>query len=289
MFTLFTDTDCDVTPDFCEKYNFKLISMPYVIAGKEVKPYVDFNDFNFHEFYEQLRQGTIPKTFAINPYDYVQYFEPEFQKGNDILYVHFSKAMSGTFNALNIALDELKERYPERTCYMIDTKGISILGCQIVKAIGELVKEGKSIEEIMKWAETEVDHFAVYFFATDLKFFQRSGRVSGMSAFFGQMLGIHPLIYVGEDGKMATIGKVRGKSAAIKRLVDYVEELGDHIEDYPVMIAQADALDLAEKLKEMLIERFGNKLDIWIVPVNPTIGSHCGPTSIGVSFHSIHR
>lgn len=289
MFTLFTDTDCDVTPEFCEKYNFQLISMPYVIDGKEVKPYVDFNDFNFHEFYERLRKGTIPKTFAINPYDYVQYFEPSFKEGKDILYVHFSKAMSGTFNALNIALDELKERYPERTCYMIDTKGISILGFQIVKAVGELVKEGKSIEEIMKWSETEVNHFAVYFFATDLKFFQRSGRVSGMSAFFGQMLGIHPLIYVGEDGKMATIGKVRGKSAAIKKLVDYVEELGDHIEDYPIMIAQADALDIAEKLKEMLIERFGNKLDIWIVPVNPTIGSHCGPTSIGVSFHSIHR
>lgn len=289
MYTLFTDTDCDITPEFCEKYGYKFISMPYVIDGVEVKPYVDFDHFECHEFYEKLRKGTIPKTFAINPYDYVQYFEPEFKKGNDIVYVHFSKAMSGTFNALNIALDELKEMYPDRTCYLIDTKGISILAYQIVRAVGELAKEGKSIEELLKWAETEVDHYAVYFFASDLKFFQRSGRVSGLSAFFGQMLGIHPIIYVGADGKMTNLSTVRGKQAALKKLVAYVEELGDNIKNYPVVIAHADALELAENLATMLKEKFGNDLNVEFIEVNPTIGSHCGPSSIGVSFHSIHR
>ena len=289
MYTLFTDTDCDVTPELCAKYGYQLISMPYVIDGVEVKPYVDFDKFECHEFYERLRKGTIPKTFAINPYDYIQYFEPEFKKGNDIVYVHFSKAMSGTFNALNIALEELKEMYPERTCYLIDSKGISVLGRQIVIAVGELAKEGKSVEELMKWAETEIDHYAVYFFASDLKFFQRSGRVSGLSAFFGQMLGIHPIIYVGSDGKMTNLSTVRGKHAALKKLVAYVEELGDDIKNYPILIAHADALELAKMLGEMLAEKFGDDINLEYVEVNPTIGSHCGPSSIGVSFHSIHR
>jgi len=289
MFTLFTDTDCDITPEVAEKYGYKLIYMPYSINGKEVVPYVDFEQFDFHEFYETLRKGTIPKTNAINPYDYINYFEPEFKEGRDVVYVHFSKAMSGTFNALNIALEELHEQYPERKCYLIDTKGVTILSYQIVVAIGELFKSGKSIEEVMKWAETEVDKYAVYFFANDLNFFQKSGRVSGLSAFFGTMFGIHPVIYIGEEGKMTNLTTVRGKQAALKKLVSYVEDLSVDIKNHKVVIGHTDALELAEILGDMLKEKFGEDLDIEYVVVNPTIGSHCGPSSIGVSFYAKHR
>lgn len=289
MFTLFTDTDCDITPKIAEEYGYKLIYMPYVIDGKEYVPYVDYETFEYHEFYEKLRKGTIPKTYAINPYDYINYFEPEFKKGNDVVYVHFSKAMSGTFNALNIALEELKERYPDRKCYLIDTKGITILAYQIVIEIGKMVKNGATLEEIIKWSDEEVLKYAVYFFANDLKFFQKSGRVSGLSAFFGSMLGIHPVIYIGDDGKMTNLTTVRGRQAALKKLVAYVEELAVDIDKHKVVIGHSDATELAEVLGDMLKEKFGENLDIEYIVVNPTIGSHCGPSSVGVSFYAKHR
>ena len=158
MYTLFTDTDTDITLEEAKKYGYKLISMPYIIDGKEVYPYEDFETFEYKEFYDVLRKGVIPSTCAISPSKYMEYFEEEFKKGNDILYVHFSAAMSGTFNAMNLAYQELKEKYPDRVLYTIDTKGITILSNIIVKEIGDMYLKGATVEEILKWAEEEVDH-----------------------------------------------------------------------------------------------------------------------------------
>ena len=93
MYTLFTDTDTDITPEIAAKYGYKLISMPYTIEGKETYPYVDFDKFDYHAFYDRLRKGTIPTTSALSPVNYIDYFEPEFKKGLDILYVQRASPM----------------------------------------------------------------------------------------------------------------------------------------------------------------------------------------------------
>ena len=289
MYTIFTDTDCDMTPELAKKYGYKLIIMPYTLQDKEVRPYVDFDKFDGHTFYDTLRKGNLPTTSALPPQAYIDYFEPEFKKGNDILYVHFSSAMSGTFNSMRLALEELKEKYPERNVYTVDTKSITIGSYLIVCEIGELYKQGKSIEEIQKWAEEEVEKFPIYFYADNLKFFAKSGRVSGFKAFMGGLIGIKPIIHVSSEGKMVSIDKGRGRQAALKKIVDYVVKLQDDIEGHRVVVAHTDCINIANELVEMLQKQFSNKLDIEYVEVNPTIGGHCGPDCVGVCFHGIHR
>lgn len=289
MYSLFVDSDSDMTPELCAKYGAHLIIMPYTVDGKEIKPYIDFKEFNGKEFYDMLRKGVLPSTAALPPQNYIEAFEPEFAKGNDILYVHFSSAMSGTFNSMRLALEELKEKYPERQVFTVDTKSITIGAHIIALEVCELYKQGKSIEEIQKWAEEEVEKFPIYFYADNLKFFAKSGRVSGFKAFMGGLIGIKPIIYVSSEGKMVSIDKGRGKQAALKKIVDYVVKLQDHIEDYPVIIGHTDCMVIAKELEEMLQKQFDNKLKITFVETNPTIGSHCGPDGVGVTFHGIHR
>lgn len=289
MFTLFTDTDTDITPEVAKKYGYKLISMPYSIGENTIFPYEDFKEFKSHEYYDLLRTGVIPTTSAVSTEKYKKYFEPELKKGNDILYVHFSKIMSGTFNGLNLVINELKEKYPDRNIYLLDTKAITVGAYVICSEIGELVLKGASIEEIFKWAEKEVDHFATYFFADDLQFFKRSGRVSGLAAFFGGLIGIKPIITINQEGKMVSIAKAKGRKTAVEKLVSYVEELGDDIKNHKLAIAHTDAPELVELLVSMLKEKFGDDLNIDIFPANPTAGAHCGPNAVGLSFHAIHR
>lgn len=288
MFVLFTDTNTDLTLEQANKYGWNLISMPYTIDDLNFYPYKD-TEFNSKNFYDLLRTGIVPKTFALNPEQYIEYFEPYFEKGLDILYVHFSQNMSGTFNSLNIALEDLKERYPERTCYLVDTKGVSICSLNIIYEINKFVKAGKTAEEIVKWASEEVDHFATYFYADNLKFFKVSGRVSNMSATLGNVFGVHPIIYMSDEGKLVNLTKVKGKKSSLNKLISYVEEIGDDIKSYNVIIAHSDNLELANILAKMLKEKFGNDLNISFSVVNPTIGAHCGPDCIGVSFHSKRR
>ena len=289
MLVLFTDTDTDITPQQARELGYHLISMPYAIDGKATYPYVDFDVFDGPAFYNQLREGVLPTTSAISSIQYKEYFEPHFANGDDILYVHFSAAMTMTFNEMEIALKELKEKYPERKFYSVDTKGITTLSMNLVLEIGDLYKAGKSAEEIVAWAEKEVDHFTVYFFADDLKFFKRSGRVSGLAATMGTLIGVRPIIYMNDDGKMVSIGKERGRANAMDHLIRMVDELGDHIEDHRVIIGHTDAPELAEEVKNRLIEKYGDKLNIMIQITNPTAGSHCGPNAVGVCFHAVRR
>ena len=288
MLVLFTDSDCDITPQKAKELGYNLIIMPYIINDELIYPYNNEDDHS-HPFYEKLRKKVMPKTCGISPMDYINYFEPEFKKGNDILYVHFSKAMTSTFEAMNEAYRELLETYPDRKLYTIDTKGITILSYNICLEVARLYKENKSIDEILAWAKEEVDHFAVYFFATDLQFFKRSGRISNFSAIMGGIIGIHPIIHISSEGVMTSIDKARGKKNAILKIIQYVKDLELDIEKYTVVIGHSDAYSLANLVKDMLCEELNKDLNIEIVEVNPTAGSHCGPDNIGISFHAKNR
>lgn len=289
MLKLFTDTDCDVTPEIAREYGYSLISMPYSIDGQTVYPYEDFEVFDAHAFYDRLREGTIPNTSAISREKYYEIFEPVFANGDDILYVHFSRAMTATFDAMDQAVEELKAKYPGRRFYDIDTKGITIVSLNIVLEVGDMIKAGKPVEEVMEWAKTEVDKFAIYFFADDLKFFKHSGRVTGLAATMGTLLGVRPIIFMNSEGKMVSVGTERGRQRAINRLLAYVDELGEDVKGHRVIVGNTDSPEIAEEVASMLREKYGEDLDIMIVPVNPTTGGHCGPNGVGVCFHAKHR
>ena len=289
MLRLFTDTDTDITPAVAAEYGYRLISMPYSVDAKTVYPYVDFDEFDSRAFYDQLRSGVLPTTSAISKERYIEYFEPEFAAGNDILYVHFSRAMTVTFNAMDEAVAELKAKYPERDFHEIDTKGITTISYTIVREVGDLFKAGKSLEEVLEWAKTEVDKFAMYFFADDLKFFRRSGRVSGLAATMGTLIGIRPIIYMSQEGKMVSCGKEKGRLKAMEHLVQQVADLGEDFKSHRFVIGHTDAPELAQEVGKMIQERFGNDFPIEYVVCNPTAGSHAGPNGVGVCFHAKHR
>ena len=289
MLTLYTDTDTDITPAVAAEYGYKLISMPYSVDAKTVYPYVDFKEFDSHAFYDMLRSGVLPTTSAISKERYIEYFEPELAAGNDVLYVHFSRAMTITFNAMDEAVAELRAKYPERRFEEIDTKGITTISYAIVRAVGDLIVAGKTLDEVLEWARTEVDHYAMYFFADDLKFFRRSGRVGGLAATMGTLIGIRPIIYMSAEGQMVSCGKEKGRVKAMEHLLGRVEELGDNIKDFRFYVGHTDAPELAKELGAALKQRFGEDLDIEYVVTNPTAGSHSGPNGVGVCFHAKHR
>ena len=288
MLKLYTDTDTDIYPSLAEEYGYKLISMPYSIEAKTTYPYVDFDTFDAHAFYDRLRGGVLPTTSAISKEQYMNYFIKDFAEGNEILYVHFSRAMTNTFDAMDQAIAELKEKYPKARFEEIDTKGITTISYAIVREVGDLVKAGKSLDEVLDWAKTEVDKFAMYFFADDLKFFRRSGRVSGLAATMGTLIGVRPLIHMSQEGKMVSVGTAKGRNNAMLYLLNKVGELGDDIDSHRICIGHTDAPEIARQLGAMITEKYGHQ-NIVYVDVNPTAGSHCGPNGVGVCFHAIHR
>lgn len=289
MIKIFVDTDSDVTPEEAKKYNFGLISMPFMIGEETTYPFKDGDTFDYEGFYATLKKGVIPKTAALSPVEYIEYFEPEFEKGNDVFYLHFSGAMSGTFNSMRIALEELQEKYPERKFYELDAKGISVNAYLAVRELERMLDAGKSVPELIPELKEEIEHFATYFYADDLKFFAKSGRVSGFTAFMGGIIGIHPIINMNQEGIMGSVDKARGEKQTLLKVIQYVKDLGVDVEHQEIVIAHSDALERVETVKKMLQNTFGEGLKIKVIWVNPTAGSHCGPNNLGVAFYGTHR
>lgn len=291
MITYFCDSDCDISKKEAEHLGFELISMPYVIDGKEIFPYIGDYEFNPHEFYDYLRNcKTIPSTCSLSSEEYKKYFEPELKKGNDIFYAHFSGKMSSTFSAMNIAADELKETYPNAKFYFLDLCAITTLAYAELVEISKLIKEGNSPEDIIRiFNERILNNYALLAFSDDLKFFKKSGRLNGISATLGQMINAKPILSIDNHGIMSAIDKQIGKKNAIKWIISNMKKIGDDVAGHTIYVTHSDCMNIVDEVIKSLKKEFGENLNIKVLDINPTIGIHCGPDSLGIVFHSIRR
>ena len=283
MYQLFCDSNCELDYRTVKELGLNVIKMPYLIDGEEY--FYDMGEkHDFKGFFDKMRNGAVPKTMALNEYDYTEYFEPVLARGEDIYYITFSHQMSGTFNQMKAAINALKEKYPEREIRYIDSKLIC-MGSGIVTYYGALkYKEGASMDELDQYLKDIIDCTATYFMVDDLTYLYRGGRISGVTRIFGTLLGLKPILHFNEEGKILSIDKQKGTKKALSTLVDFIKTKGDEVEKYKVAVVHADAEENAKLIVEKIKEVFP-KADIIFQQVGPVIGSHCGPGTIGIIFH----
>lgn len=281
MSVLIIDADGELWYTRQEELGVDYIQMPFSYAGKEYN-YDLGKATDFRAFYDAVRGGEIPKTMALNPDDYLRIIEPYFEKGEDVLYVSFSHAMSGTFDHLDKALEILSEKYPDRKCRVFDTKAISLgAGIQMEYA-AELKNKGATDDEIIEALTSFRDRVSVYFVVDDLMHLKRGGRLSGVAAFAGTLLSLKPVLTHDEKGGLKVFEKITGKRKALRKMADRVIEELTGIE-FPVYVVDADCPAEGDLLENMIIEK---RPDAKIVrqTVGPVIGAHCGPGTVGVIF-----
>ena len=287
MYRLFCDSTCELWHTTVKELGLEVIRMPYISGGEEY--FYDMGEnTDFKAFFDAMRAGDTPKTAALNEHAYTQYFEPILERGEDIYYVTFSHQMSGTFDAMKNVIAQLKEKYPEREIRFKDTKAIS-LGSGLITYYAALqYKNGATMDELDAYLDELIPHITTYFAVDDLTYLHRGGRVSGFSKAVGNLLGIKPILYFTDEGRIVSVSKAKGQRKAFAALIDFMRTKGDELDKYKTFILQADCLDVAEHLKSLLKETFG-EIDVEIQPVGPVIGSHCGPGTVGIVFHAKER
>ncbi len=287
MSVLLCDSNCELWHTRAKELGLDYISMPYYISDKEY--YYDLGEkTDFSEFYATVRGGEIPKTQALNPEDYKNILTPYFERGEDVLYISFSHAMSGTFNQLNAALKELKEQFPERKCTVFNTNAISLgTGIQVEQAA--LMKaQGASDEEIISFLNDFTNRIAVYFVVDDLMHLKRGGRLSGFAALAGTILSLKPMLTFSEAGGLSVVSKIGGRKKAITTLANKVIEGLRDEEKYSVYVVDADCPTDGDRLRDLILEKRPNANIVRQI-VGPVIGAHCGPGTLGVIFVANER
>ena len=239
---------------------------------------MDMEGLSAKEFFAKLREGKMSVTSQVNPEEAKSYFESFLKEGKDVLHLSFSSALSGTYNSMRIAKEELEEIYPEAKIIIIDTLCACMgEGLLLYKALQQK-EAGKNIEEVAEWVEENKLHICHNVTVDDLHHLHRGGRISKATAVLGTMVQIKPIIYMAPDGSLQVIGKERGRKKSLQKIVNMAAEQikGWEEQNDLVMITHGDCIEDAEYVAGLVRERLGID-QILIHNIGTVIGSHTGP------------
>lgn len=276
----------DLAKEYLEKRNLKYICFHYELDAKEYKDDLG-ESTSFDDFYKAMQNGAETKTSQINAAEYEEYFEQFLKEGKDVLHVSLSSGISGSFNSANIAKEMLKEKYPERKIFIVDSLTASSGFGLLVDALADLRDEGKPIDEVYEWAEKNKGKCLAWFFTSDLTFFIKGGRVSKTSGFVAGVLNICPMLNVDPNGKLIARQKVRTKKKVMEAIVKKMEEKAEGGIDYSgkCYMSHSACYEDARAVADMIESKF-TKLNgkVEINDIGTTIGSHTGPGTVAVFY-----
>jgi DegV family protein with EDD domain len=281
----------DLSKEHFEERNIKYICFHYFIDDVE---YADDlgQSMPFDVFYDKIKNGAMTRTSQVNISEYVDFFSSFAEQGLDVVHVCLSSGISGTINSARNAALVVKERYPERNIYVVDSLGASSGYGLLMDTAATKRDEGLSAEELAKWLEENRLKLHHWFFSTDLSCYVRGGRISKTAAIFGGLLEICPLLNMDNLGRLIPRYKIRTKKKVIKEIVNMMEKHAQDGPDYSgkCYISMSACLEDAQQVADLVEQRFP-KLNgkVVINNIGTTIGSHTGPGTVALFFWGDER
>lgn len=286
---------CCSTADLTEKHfkdrNISYICFHYALNGVEYPDDLG-KSMSFDDFYAAVKQGADTRTAQVNVAEYVDYFTPFLEKGLDIVHVCFSSGLSGSANSAVNAAEMLKDSYPERNIYIVDSLAASSGYGLLMDAAADRRDEGMDAAELAAWVEANRLKLHHWFFSTDLTAYVRGGRISKTAAVFGGALEICPLLNMDKGGHLVARQKVRTKKKVIREIVKRMEQHAEGGTGYSgkCYISQSACLEDAKAVAELVEAGFPNlNGKVEINSVGTTIGSHTGPGTVALFFWGDER
>ncbi len=285
-YIILTDSGTDFTEELVKECDVVKIELSIIIEGEDPKPN---NTVDNKELYSLLRAKKKATTSAINVEDFKNVMRKYLDEGKDILYLGFSSGLSSTYHAGKLACEELSEEYPERRLCAVDTLCASLGQGLLVYHAAKMRLDGKNMDEVKEFAESNKLKLCHWFTVDDLFFLKRGGRVSAATAVLGTVLGIKPIMHVDNNGKLVKVGTVKGRRASIDALCEKAKTSAIDVKNKLVaFISHGDCEEDAKYLAEKVKREAGFK-EVIIGYVGSVIGSHSGPGTLALFYLGAER
>lgn len=283
-----TDTTADLPESYIQEKGLGIMSLSYTIDGET---YDRSHELPVKEFYDKMRNGSMPTTSQVNPDGAKKVFlDMMTQHDADVLHIAFSSGLSGSYNSARIGAEELAEEYTAHKVTVIDSLCASLGEGLLVHKALENQKKGLSLEENAKWLEENKLHLVHNFTVDDLFHLHRGGRVSKTAAVLGTMINLKPILHVDNEGHLIPLSKVRGRKKSLIALVDSMEkQMGSYRDQNDIIfISHGDCEEEAQYVADLVKQRFG--IDSFLINhVGPTIGAHSGPGTMALFYLGEYR
>ncbi len=275
---LLVDSMCDLSEAYQNHPKLDMVSLNVIIEGKA---YRDKREINLEQINEFMRQDIVPTSSQVTPSDFYDYFEAYAKKGQSCLYLAFSSKLSGSYETAQLVLKDVKHRYPDFQCEIVDSRqsggGIALIAEPLLDAIDQ----GRNLAELVVMAEKIIPHARFFFSIEDLNWLYRGGRISKGTAVVGGFLKIHPIVSV-EEGELKIVGKFRGSKKAQKKIIEMVsQEITEYL-DQKVGIAYTGSMKAVDEYRDALVTMGVKRIEP--VPIGCVLAAHLGLQGTGIYF-----
>lgn len=285
-FDIFVDSSANLTEEMIAETGIKVIPFTCTVNGVQRLCFEDGVPFKqtAKNFYEELEKGAEIKTSLICEADFIEAVTPSMEQGKDALLVTITSSLSGTYAQAMKAKSALKEIFPDRNLYVVDSANASLGEGLLAVNAAKLRDLGESIEACAEWITENRYKMNSYVTVNDLKYLRKGGRVSAVAAIAGAILNIKPLLKAdgNSPAKLVVYAKERGRKKSIEAIISAFKQNVLSPESQTIAIThcncEEEALLLAERLKGL-----GAK-DITIEYYDLCTGSHVGPGTIALFF-----
>ncbi len=271
---LVTDSTSDLTPEMVEQHNVHVMPLKINFPDQQ---YVD-GELTSEAFYIKLAAAEkLPTTSQPAPEEFAQFYGALLEKYDEVLSIHISSGLSGTFNAARLAAEE----YPGQV-HLVDSLSISLgTGIMVMDAAKGIAK-GLSPGEIIQQLGITRNNLETVFTLDTLEYLQKGGRIGRVAGMVGSLLNIKPVIRVDDDGIYVPAGKARSRQKALATVVDVFVKQAAGRKAALLAVAHGAAAEAGMMLKEQLESALGIKCQVF-TQVGPVIGVHTGPGTIGAA------
>lgn len=277
---IIADSTCDLSPDLIEKYGIEILPLHIVLDDKEYEDGITITPDEIYVWSDENK--ATPKTSALSMDVAVEAFKKCIDAGDDVVCFSISGQMSTTVNVMRLAVEELDAA---DKIFVIDSENLSTgIGLQVIEA-AVMAQKGIGAKEIADKINEIKKRVRASFVVDTLTFLHRGGRCSGVAAFAGSALKLHPRIAVSE-GKMAPGKKYRGGniSRVIMQYAQDMEESLKNAEPERVFITHSGCSDETINEVKAYLESLNIFNEILITRAGCVVSSHCGPNTLGVLF-----
>lgn len=273
------DSTSYLAPEQIADYGIEQVSLSVVWNDRSV-PELEITDLD--GFYDELRSmKNLPGTSQPSVGQFLDVYRPIIEAGDDVVSLHFSSGISGTYESASQAKQQLeREGVDPLRITVIDTGsacggyGLSLM------AAGAAAKRGADHGEVVRAVHTMMDGLNFWFAIDTLEYLRRGGRIGAVASVVGGAIKIKPILTVNSSG-IVPVERVRTEARVLTRIADLA---AGHIpqEDPGYIVQQVQGQARAQTVIDDLTERFGAPPTFAPGEIGPVIGAHVGPGLIGV-------
>lgn len=282
MIQIVTDSSVHLPMEERQKHNIAVVPLKAIFGTTVYRDEVDLTNEQFYKMLPHAKEH--PTTSQPSAGEFEQVYKPFIEAGKEIVSLHISSKLSGTYASACAAKQNLEQQF-KRTLpiSIVDTPWLSMALGLLVIAAAQAAQAGQSRDQVVATIQALIPRLNLIFVLDTLEYLRRGGRIGGAKALVGTLLQVKPMLEI-RDGQVEPLEQPRSRARALARLLEVLEERAAH-RPLHVAVLHADARQEAEQIAEQVRAKYECK-EFYFTEIGPVIGVHTGPGAVGLAFYT---